>query len=56
MNDLVQFGPVDYLFKFGLFFLRTTILYHDFFKYPIRLTQYYQMSESSKIDLLTPSK
>ena len=50
-NDNYWFEPMGYPFKFGLFFLlRTTILYYDSSKYPIQLTQYYQMSQSSKID------
>ena len=51
MNGLVRFRPTDYPFKFDIFFLRITILYHNSFKYLIQLTQYYQMSESNKIDL-----
>ena len=33
-----------------IFFLRITILYHESSKYPIQLSQYYQMYENSKID------
>ena len=51
MNGLIRFGVTGYLFKFDHFFYRlTTILYHDASKYPIQLIQYYQMTESSKID------
>ena len=38
MNGLVQFGPTGYPFKFDLFFLRITILYHDSSKYLMQLT------------------
>ena len=49
MNGLVRFKSMVYPFNF--FLLKTIILYHDSSKYSIQLTQYYQMFESSKIDL-----